>query len=159
MNAFSNWPNFILWIMSVQISFEVTVTKLKHVLYFWTFGIFHIQYSVVINVPLYIFDKSKNELDSSATFITYDLLYSVCTKLIQFNDLTCAILLANWPSMDQKGFRKNANAITNAHAITYILLIFMPRSYTFDNAYIPYFLFMKSCLQYKKLIFATFPQV
>ena len=89
----------------------------------------------------------------------YDLLYSVCTKLIQFNDLTCAILLANWPSMDQKGSRKNANAIDNANAITYILLIFMPRSYTFDNAYIPYFLFMKNCLQYKKLIFATSPQV
>ena len=42
--------------------------------------------------------------------------------------------------MDQKGFRENANAIANANAITYILLIFMPRSYTFDNAYIPYFL-------------------
>ena len=61
--------------------------------------------------------------------------------------------------MDQKDFRKNANAIANANAITYILLIFMPRSYTFDNAYIPYFLFMENCLQYKKLIFATSPQV
>ena len=54
---------FILWIVSGQISFQVTITKLKHVFHFWTFGIFYMQYSLIINVPLCIFDKTKNDLD------------------------------------------------------------------------------------------------